>query len=162
MLPESKLDPLVLVQRARDAQMALRTETAGGGRGGVLITGKGHARTDRGVPALSRRTSPGRRSSPWPSPRCRRGRPTPPPTATTKEGTGPLPYDFVVFTPGTQRESLRGDAPAHGEEEGGGGEGGKDAGGGMGGMGAPKEGPEPAAPAQPPPQPPEDSAPAPR
>ncbi|MGV8041730.1 MAG: ChaN family lipoprotein [Thermoanaerobaculaceae bacterium] len=49
--PPGMVEPMILVQRARDAHMAraiLRGATADGA---VLITGFGHARTDRGVPA---------------------------------------------------------------------------------------------------------------
>ncbi|HET7824340.1 MAG TPA: ChaN family lipoprotein, partial [Anaeromyxobacter sp.] len=56
-LPESMLDPLVLAQRARDAQMAVRIEGAGA-RGAILIAGRGHVRTDRGVPSYLRADGP--------------------------------------------------------------------------------------------------------
>lgn len=50
--PAKALPRMVLVQRARDAQMAsaLR-EAAGAGDGAVLIAGNGHVRRDHGVPA---------------------------------------------------------------------------------------------------------------
>lgn len=163
MLPESKLDPLVLVQRARDAQMALRTETAGGGRGGVLITGKGHARTDRGVPAIVAKDEPGKKVVAVAFAEVQKGETDPAAYRDDEEGTGPLPYDFVVFTPGTQREDPCEGMRQHMEKrKAAEAKGGKDAGGGMGGMGAPKEAPEPASPAQPPPEPPKEPAPAPR
>lgn len=50
-LPESMLEPLVLGQRARDAQMAERLAAAATKDGAILITGSGHARRDRGVPS---------------------------------------------------------------------------------------------------------------
>jgi uncharacterized iron-regulated protein len=101
-LPDKMLEPLVLAQRARDARMAERMETAGGVHGGILVTGSGHARTDRAVPALVAKDAPGRKvisiaffevnpeklepggyDKGW--------------------GKGPLPFDFVVFTPGMER-----------------------------------------------------------
>ena len=52
LLPESMLDSMVLVQRARDASLAERLhEGASGGRGALLIAGAGHVRRDEGVPA---------------------------------------------------------------------------------------------------------------
>lgn len=53
MLPESMLDGMALAQRARDATMAARMLATSGDRA-VLITGAGHARTDRGVPVQLR------------------------------------------------------------------------------------------------------------
>jgi hypothetical protein len=59
-MPEKILDRLALAQRARDAQMALRLVDVGA-TGAVLVTGNGHARVDRGVPASLARARPGRR-----------------------------------------------------------------------------------------------------
>lgn len=52
LLPASSLDAMVLVQRARDAQLAERLRAgAEGGRGGaLLIAGNGHVDVDQGVP----------------------------------------------------------------------------------------------------------------
>jgi uncharacterized iron-regulated protein len=51
MMPESMLDAMVLVQRARDAMLASQTHAAlAGADSVVLIAGNGHARKDRGVP----------------------------------------------------------------------------------------------------------------
>jgi uncharacterized iron-regulated protein len=52
MLPESALAPMAKVQRLRDAMMAdaLIQGAARTDDGAVLITGRGHARGDRGVP----------------------------------------------------------------------------------------------------------------
>jgi len=51
MLPESMLDAMVLVQRARDAMLASQIHAALARAGSVvLIAGNGHARKDRGVP----------------------------------------------------------------------------------------------------------------
>ncbi len=57
-LPESMIEPMVTVMTARDALMAevlRRGATLPGHDGAVLITGKGHARNDFGVPFHLRR-----------------------------------------------------------------------------------------------------------
>jgi uncharacterized iron-regulated protein len=52
LLPETMLESMVLVQRARDARLAERLhEGAARGHGAVLVAGAGHVRRDRGVPA---------------------------------------------------------------------------------------------------------------
>lgn len=96
-LPEPFLDPMVLTQRARDAQLAqalLEGATAGGG---VLVTGAEHARRDRAAAAflLTAGAAPGdvlsvafREVEP--------GEDDP-------AAAGPLPWDWVVFTPGAER-----------------------------------------------------------
>jgi uncharacterized iron-regulated protein len=98
------LPGLVRAQRARDAQMAIRVaEAGGGGRGAVLITGGGHARTDRGVPAWLSRLAPGARTLSiglveadgelrWPRHYAERF------------GDVAFPFDYVVFTPRAERE----------------------------------------------------------
>ena len=51
MMPESMLDAMVLVQRARDAMLASQTHAAlERASSAVVIAGNGHARKDRGVP----------------------------------------------------------------------------------------------------------------
>jgi uncharacterized iron-regulated protein len=53
---------MVEAQRLRDARFAAAVRRAlaeGGGERAVLITGNGHARTDRGVPAYLRQAAPG-------------------------------------------------------------------------------------------------------
>jgi uncharacterized iron-regulated protein len=53
MLPDSMLDAMVLIQRARDAQLAQKL-TEATSDGAVLIAGNAHVRSDRGAPhALS-------------------------------------------------------------------------------------------------------------
>ncbi len=101
-LPEEMLDPLVLAQRARDAQMAERMAAAGES-GAILVTGNGHARTDRGVPSVLGKDEPPRHAVSVAllevDPEIRV------PTGYAKEwGEGPLPFDFAVFTPGAERE----------------------------------------------------------
>lgn len=66
MLPENRLGPFALAQYARDAQMArlladVRSHPTGTD-GAILITGNGHARTDRGVPVHLARMAPGART----------------------------------------------------------------------------------------------------
>ncbi len=100
-LPEKLLDPLVLVQRARDALMAERL-LAGGGRA-ILVAGSGHVREDRGVPSYLRREAPGRGALAVAF------------VEVSDEGRSPgdyasgfgetaLPFDLVVFTPAAERE----------------------------------------------------------
>ncbi|HZZ85116.1 MAG TPA: ChaN family lipoprotein [Anaeromyxobacteraceae bacterium] len=102
-LPEPLLDPMVLGQRARDAQLAESLSTAGASRPVILIAGTGHVRTDRGVP--------------WYLPPAARARKLVSvalvevlkdgctPEAYAKDYTAAaLPFDYVVFTPGAERE----------------------------------------------------------
>jgi uncharacterized iron-regulated protein len=49
MLPDSMLDAMALIQRARDAELADKL-TGAPADGAVLIAGNGHVRADRGVP----------------------------------------------------------------------------------------------------------------
>lgn len=101
-LPESLLDPMVLAQRARDAQMAERVEAAGE-RGAVLITGSGHARRDRGVPRHLRRDVPSRAVLSVAFLEVSPGDRDPADYAAAY-GTSALPFDWVVFTPAAERE----------------------------------------------------------
>ncbi len=101
-LPEEMLDPLVLAQRARDARMAERVASAGE-RGAILVAGKGHVRTDRGIPWVLAKDVPDRATAAVAflevDPEIRE------PAGYAKEwGRGPLPFDFAVFTPGVERE----------------------------------------------------------
>ena len=60
-LPRKAAVGMVEAQRLRDARFAAATQRAlaeGGGGQAVLITGNGHARTDRGVPAYLRLAAP--------------------------------------------------------------------------------------------------------
>lgn len=95
-LPEAFLGPMVLSQRARDAQLAAAVAAGATKDGAVLVTGAEHAREDRGagsflplagaakdgvVSVAFREVDPAERAPP----------------------AGPLPWDFVVFTPGVDR-----------------------------------------------------------
>jgi uncharacterized iron-regulated protein len=102
-MPAAMLEPLVLAQRARDARMAERMLTVGADRGAILITGSGHARTDRGVPALLAKDAPGRKVIAVAflevNPDVQE-----PGGYAASWGKGPLPFDLVVFTPGLERD----------------------------------------------------------
>ncbi len=102
MLPEKLLDPMIEAQRARDAQMAERIEPGAPERGVVLITGAGHARRDRGVPAFLLRSSPSLKVASVAflevAPEARS------PQDFAAEFGPELPFDFVVFTPRAKRE----------------------------------------------------------
>ncbi|HEY6099668.1 MAG TPA: ChaN family lipoprotein, partial [Anaeromyxobacter sp.] len=101
-LPESMLDPLILAQRARDARMSERLASAGA-RGAILIAGKGHVRTDRGVPAYLAADAPGRRVVSVAFIEVDPDEKEPQGYSEHGE-SGPLPYDYAVFTPGEKRE----------------------------------------------------------
>jgi uncharacterized iron-regulated protein len=102
-LPESMLDPMALVQRTWNAHMAERLEDAGKVRGGVLVTGSGHGRTDRGVPAHLARDVAGRPivSVSFQEVLSKRADPA---QYAEDYGAPTLPFDYVVFTPGAKRE----------------------------------------------------------
>ena len=103
-LPEAMVDPLVLSQRARNAEIAERLEGAGADRGAVLITGKAHARTDRGVPAVVARDLPGKRLVAVAFTEVQAGETDPSAYGDDAQDAGPLPWDFLVFTPGAKRD----------------------------------------------------------
>jgi uncharacterized iron-regulated protein len=116
-LPEPMIDPLVLAQRARDAQMALRMAAAGAERGAILVTGNGHVRTDRGVPAVLARETAGRRvlAVAFLEVDAEAKDPAAQVAAVMKDlGAKTFPFDYAVFTPGAKRddpcEGLRGRA----------------------------------------------------
>ena len=63
-LPETMIDPMVTVMRARDAHMAgvlVRGAAMDGRDGAVLIAGKGHVRADHGAPFHLARLAPDER-----------------------------------------------------------------------------------------------------
>lgn len=102
-LPEKMMEPMVLAQRARDAQLAERMVTTDRGDGAILIAGAGHARTDRGVPVHLKKREPERtvRSVGFVevSPDKRE-----PQQYAASFGATRLPFDYVWFTPGARRE----------------------------------------------------------
>jgi uncharacterized iron-regulated protein len=108
-LPRSALAHLVMLQRARDASLAHRLLTAdvefspaGYEQGAILIAGSGHVRTDRAVPAFVSREAPDRSvvavAFVEVSPSL-----TEPEDYASEFGVGALPFDYVVFTPATER-----------------------------------------------------------
>ncbi|MFL5344134.1 MAG: ChaN family lipoprotein [Hyalangium sp.] len=104
-MPEEQMDPMVQVQRARDAQMAERLIASDKGDGALLITGAGHARTDRGVPAHLARKAPGApvRSVAFLEVSADKRQPQ---DYAEASSSGRLPYDYVWFTPVAEREDL--------------------------------------------------------
>jgi uncharacterized iron-regulated protein len=56
---ETQVNAMLLVQRARDAQMAESLAAAGQQDGAVLIAGAGHVRRDYGIPTYLTRSTPG-------------------------------------------------------------------------------------------------------
>lgn len=59
LLPATAMEPMLRVQRARDAHMAKVMLSARPGDGAVLIAGSGHVRNDWAVPHIIRQASPG-------------------------------------------------------------------------------------------------------
>ncbi|HUK65652.1 MAG TPA: ChaN family lipoprotein [Anaeromyxobacteraceae bacterium] len=100
-LPDSMLDDLVLMQRARDAELAERLLSAQAD-GAVLVAGAGHARRDRGVPFDLEREAPSRSSLSVAflevAPDLKE-----PADYKTAFGADALPFDFVIFTPRAER-----------------------------------------------------------
>ncbi len=95
-LPEAFLGPMVLSQRARDAQLAAALAAGATDDGAVLVTGGEHAREDRGAGAFL--PLAGAEEDAVVSVAFREVNPeerTPP--------AGSSPWDFVVFTPGVDR-----------------------------------------------------------
>lgn len=102
-LPEEMLEPMVLAQRARDGQMAEQLLRSDKGDGAILITGAGHARTDRGVPARLSQRSPGRGVLSVGFIEVTPGANEPQAYAAPL-GARELPFDYIWFTPAAQRE----------------------------------------------------------
>jgi uncharacterized iron-regulated protein len=102
-LPESMLEPMVLMQRARDAQLAERLLDAAGTRGAVLVAGAGHVRTDRGVPTYLAREAPSRTSLAVAFLEVSLEKRDPGDYG-DEFGSATLPFDYVIFTPAAARE----------------------------------------------------------
>ncbi|NOJ80513.1 ChaN family lipoprotein [Myxococcus xanthus] len=102
-LPKEMLGPMVQAQRARDAHLADRLSNADTGQGGVLITGNGHARTDRGVPAQLAARAHGKDVRAVGllevDPKLRE-----PADYAASFGAQSLPFDYVWFTPAMPME----------------------------------------------------------
>lgn len=102
-LPQAMLGPMVEAQRARDAHLADRLLAADRGDGGVLITGNGHARTDRGAPAHLARRAPGRQVLSVGLLEVSPESPAPADYAASYSVSA-LPFDYVWFTPAQPQE----------------------------------------------------------
>ncbi len=96
-LPEAFLGPMVLSQRARDAQLARALLSGATADGAVLVTGAEHARRDRGVGAFLRVAGIA------PDEVVAVAFREVDPEERTPAGYDPAPYDYLVFTPATDR-----------------------------------------------------------
>ncbi len=95
--PPGMVEPMILVQRARDAHMARAVLRGATADGTVLITGFGHARTDRAVPAhLVRMGASGVVAVAFLE--VQSGKQSAADYAADL-GAGTLPFDYVWFTP---------------------------------------------------------------
>jgi uncharacterized iron-regulated protein len=106
-LPHDLLQPLLLAQRARDAQLAARTAGAAGPGGAILVVGAGHVRRDRAVPAWLAREAPGRTVLAVAHLEVEGGKRHPDDYLAdfgVVDFGGALPFDFVIFTPAAVRE----------------------------------------------------------
>jgi uncharacterized iron-regulated protein len=100
-LPEAMIDPMVAMQTAKDARMAVvlaRGAGLSGRDGAVLIAGAGHVRTDHGVPLHLDRLALGKRVMTVGLIEVERDE-MDPATYARKIGAAVLPFDLVWFTP---------------------------------------------------------------
>ena len=95
-VPDAVVGRFVGMQRARDATLAAHLLAAAGPGGGVLITGAGHARKDRGVPAYLAHAQSARSVLSVGLVEVNAGAREP--------QDYQLPFDLVVFTPRALRE----------------------------------------------------------
>ena len=100
--PDALVEPMLLAQRARDAQMAELLVSSDRGGGAILVAGRGHVRADVGVPTfLAGQAAPGPTVAitfaevdpERPAPEDYR----------SEFRDGPLPFDLVIFTPAAER-----------------------------------------------------------
>lgn len=96
--PTRMLDQMIDTQRARDAKMADALIGSGIADGGVLITGYGHARKDRGVPLYLSVRLPGASVASVAFLEVEHGV-TAPGTYVARPSGETLPVDYVWFTP---------------------------------------------------------------
>ena len=98
MLARERTGRFVDIQRARDAHLARSlADAAAGADGAVLITGAGHARTDRGVPMHLATMAPGRTVAALAMIEVTGGD-NAAETYARRYGAKRLPFDFVWFT----------------------------------------------------------------
>ena len=100
LLPDSALDGMMAVQRARDGSMAAAMIDAGREPGAVLISGGGHTRSDFGVPMVLNGLDPGRSALSISIIEVEANLAG---FSDYADADGTMPYDFVMFTP-TVRE----------------------------------------------------------
>jgi uncharacterized iron-regulated protein len=97
MLPKAAVKPMIMVQRARDAQLA-RTMLAAPKEDAVLIAGSGHVRKDWAVPSFIKQEIPGASTTSIAFLEVDPERSSPSDYVDTVAGFGE-PYDFIYFTP---------------------------------------------------------------
>ena len=93
-----RIDAMILVQRARDAQMAASLVAAGEADGGVLIAGAGHVRHDYGVPVYLAQQAPGATIISLAFLEVRQDHHEPTAYA-SRFRRSTLPFDYLWFTP---------------------------------------------------------------
>lgn len=99
-LPKEMMGKMAVAQVARDATLARTMLAADRGDGAVLVTGNGHARTDRGVPWHLREQGAKGTIAAVGMLEVRKDETD---LAAYGEDDSPPPYDFVWFTPGLER-----------------------------------------------------------
>ena len=98
LMPEGAIAPMGLVQRARDGELGDAMIGAAKATGSsVLVSGSGHARTDRGVPAVLARRDPSGRSVAVQMVEVAQNELNPGDYGLSADA--PAPYDFTIFTP---------------------------------------------------------------
>jgi uncharacterized iron-regulated protein len=97
LMPRDALAPMLTVQRATDGALADAMIRADRSAGTVLIAGAGHVREDWGAPAVLEQRLPGAEVLTIALVEVREGSVRF--DAYTSGLPGPLPYDFVIFTP---------------------------------------------------------------
>ncbi len=103
LMPKEALKPMAFAQRYRDAHLADATLKAVGKHGSaVLITGTGHARTDRGVPWYIRQRAPDRKVVSVMLTEVEDGK-TDPETYVPRGPDGKPAADYIIFTPRADR-----------------------------------------------------------
>ena len=105
-LPASMIAPMTTAMRVRDAHMAdvlIQGAALAGRDSAVLITGKGHARVDYGVPFHLRRLAPGKTVVSL-APLEVSEDETDPRAYAARFSAEALPFDYVWFTPRPERE----------------------------------------------------------
>ena len=95
---EAAVGAMVTVQRARDARMGESMIAVGQRDGAVLVTGAGHARNDRGVPAYLAAKAVGETVISLVFMEVGEGK-TEPTAYARRFGSNTLPFDYVWFTP---------------------------------------------------------------